>query len=321
LALWLIELPSQAADFTKEIRAAWERRQAAVKSIHLQCSATVTEMVTKVKPNDPFDTPVDKYAKRRPVITKREIEYVMDGEKRATTLAGDHWNLQLEAPVYQRNQVAFDRHQYIWLLETGDIRRAFVGEGWFGKVGPSFSWLTPVYLSLETGDYLKKQEYLIDHSRLKIRDTRYDNKDCLELTLPRVHNGQVSMHWVGMLYVDRTREYLPLAFIGQFDGTPRFEDTATYASDDSIKWVLSQWECKRFAEAGELEETFSAHVKRRRVNTPLDDKLFKLDIPVGTIIIEQDEKENRKHYIQEAGGVRRPVSEKELNKPATGEAA
>jgi hypothetical protein len=309
-----------AEGMAKKIAAAWKQRAAAIKSLHLEATAKVTTMVTETKPGDPFDTPIDPDGPWRPVIDDRQITYSLGGEKRATSMTGNQWNSDLRASKYTAFRCVFDGREYAFLFESGAFRHGSIGNGRFASGPLDGSWLQPVHLFLDPGLTLEKRGYRLEHAKTRFYETTYAGTACVEARMPLTHKDRVSSR-IGIAYLDPKIEYRFLAFLTEDDGTPVVQYAFKYASNPRSGWLLSKWTAD--SKSG---SRYEVRVKRALVNEPIDEKLFKMAFPVGTEIVEETKAGGTKHYIQEADGSRRPISDKEFkerhrrtpgNQPAT----
>jgi hypothetical protein len=309
--LCLIACPVNAdeRELGKEITAAWKRREASIKSLHLECAVEVTTMVTETRADDPFSRPRDKNSKWRPVTLQREIKFSMDGGKRATEMSGDHWNPQLGAPVEQRTLAAYDGKLYTSLFESGEFRSAQIAPNVSAGGMLTAFWLVPLNLSIEPSSELQRHGYEIDHPQTHFRKTRYDGKDCIEISMVQRYQGRLLPVRPGRLYV-MTADYLPVEFVREVNGKPSSEYRATHAIDKQFGPVIDSWTAQRFAETGELQETYSIKVKRRILNKPLDATLLRFRIPPGTPTTEENERGERTRFIEDANGERQPMPTK-----------
>jgi hypothetical protein len=112
---------------------------------------------------------------------------------------------------------------------------------------------------------------------LSLEEVNDDGAPCIELIIPR---GKL----VGILYVDPAHGYRPLKLIQQYEGIIQVQHEISYRDDAAggvSKWVSSNYH------SGELRESYSGKTKTVSINQPLDEKLFKLQFPIGTQITEE----------------------------------
>lgn len=313
-----LSLASAQADDLQTIRDAWRKRHDAIKSFHFECELEETRMIWVAGSDGLFDEPKDKEAGKEPIVLLSDLTFNMSKGKFAYVKEGETWDGPTSERIKNDWQTCFDGVQCTCFLkgrycdsvniEIGvDLRNSFCGTS-IGT-GPLRLWYSPSRFLSDIPDLLHGAKISGQDITVRGVDNQGEGRKCIELTIPFKGSD-----FVYSLYVDPTRDYLPLKYISRKNGlTIRRETTVDYVPHDRVGWVASKWKQSYFEDSGELESSYVCNVRNATVNEPIDEKLFRLEIPVGTRIAEKKDG-HTKYYIQEANEKRRQVSEEEFGK-------
>jgi hypothetical protein len=119
-------------------------------------------------------------------------------------------------------------------------------------------------------------------------------------------------------WVDPKRSFLPLRYSRVFLGETVDQNDIHYTQDKDLGWIPTSWDLIRFfptgSEAGKsgskFSHTESGKVTEYKINSPIPESTFQLDIPPGTWVHDSIRKES---YFVREGGKRRPVLRGEFN--------
>ncbi len=137
------------------------------------------------------------------------------------------------------------------------------------------------------------------------RNVLCQDRECLEIHCPRTNP-----EWIGRLYLDPSRGYLPVRFVQQHKGAVQNEIEIEHVRNKAIGWALSGWTQKQFESPGENLNTTNGGVLECKINVNLEAALFDLEFPVGAWLIE-DTQHGTRYFIKMADGSLKPISEKE----------
>lgn len=114
----------------------------------------------------------------------------------------------------------------------------------------------------------------------------------------RLRDGPVS------LYVDPTRDFLPLRFIVYRADRERIsvQMDVRYIDGGHHGWVPSAWSFVYQSPQGEPRVLFTSTVNEYEINQPVSDSEFTLAIPVDTLVIDSRDPEDPVTYVQRVGG-------------------
>jgi hypothetical protein len=305
-----------ADEVVTRVVTAWETHEKSIESFQYHCDFEWIQDVNfeAVAEESLFGSPPDKDAKLPdaklpPVVSRSELMFCMDRGKFAAKLTGERWDIQKQMQVPNDWQACFDGVDAKWLLQAGSFPHGYIAvQGDLEKaLLSSNTHMIGLWLGYSPSTWLRHKRFELE--KMVVRSSEEVNDDgtpCIELMIPRAKS-------VGLLYVDPARGYRPLKLIQKFEETIQVEHAVSYR-DDAAGGV-SGWVSSYF-DSGELSETYAGKTKTVSINEPLDEKLFKIQFPIGTQITEE-KAGTRKYYVQEAEGHRKEISEDEYGKLPT----
>ena len=162
--------------------------------------------------------------------------------------------------------------------------------------------LVPLWLAYSPSEVLCRVWYRA--GKMEVHEPRavYDGRGCVVLTLPRS-----TPDWVGHLYVDAKRDYVPIRFVRQYRHKVLSEHSIRYVSDKQVGWVPSQWVSKQYDSSGLLQVRTSVEITNYSINQPLAGDVFAVEFPRGTHVAHLDGQQ-KKYFIALGGGKRRETA-------------
>jgi hypothetical protein len=143
------------------------------------------------------------------------------------------------------------------------------------------------------------------------RDDAVDGRSCMLLR----QRADASKHnVVFLLYVDPERDFVVLRWATEVDGKLWAQLDIAYAQDAVIGWVPSGWNL--FMPRGTNPERYTCTVTDYALNEPLSDKLFVIDFPPGTYVVNRASGEQ---YLLRDGGEKRFIAPAEKGRATWGE--
>jgi len=236
------------------------------------------------------------------------LTFSMDNGRFARTSKGDRWDPSTASTVRTRFDACFDGHQYRTLLDESSIPFALGAIENTDHPGEQLTVGTtaiPFLLSYSPLRLLSSLGYQTRRIVEKDVNEYHNGVECKVLEVPRGNSA-----WEGLVYVDSSIDYLPVRFVASYEDILMQDISMSYKPNESVGWVVSDWESKYFGRTGEIERSVTGHVTAVSINKPLEDSLFKLQFPVGSNIV-WDKKDGKEFYIQNPNGELRPISRKE----------
>jgi hypothetical protein len=284
------EPPKHTGASVKEILAAWEKRQANIRSFHYECQLEESARRSTKKGNkvqDPFrDAPDEARLSGKDFVLSQTFVYSLCGNKIAWSKEGRVWNDQMNGPRITKTKVAFDGTYTRTLHEDEGPRRSGVlagddGPGAFrdharmqvDQLAISL-WSFPIAWLIAQGYDPKKMS--IDEDCASGDDRGY-----VKVMMPRTGSS-----WWASVYVDPSRDYMPAEFVAALNGIIRTDLSVQYVRHDKIGWRVSAWTHKQFGKSGVADSKVSSRVKSYSINEPIAKEIFESEFPDGTPVAE-----------------------------------
>jgi hypothetical protein len=298
----------------ESIQKSWADRRESIKSFYYKCTLEETINLPVASVVDPFKyggvDPADKFGEA--TLTKALL-YAFDSGKFAYQEEGVGWNPQLKKVASTRSISVANPTGVMTLLQTNEILHGSIDKRTWDGPAPSVILTArqgPFVLAFDPKLRLKRLGY--DMNGMRIVDDRAFRRGhaCSEVKLTRVGQGPT---WIGLLYVDSSRDHIPISFIEQHQGATVSELNIEYAPLGT-GWAVSSWREVRFDSDGSIERTEKGAVNERTINTAIDPQLFELSFPTGTRVVERSDG-GKKFFIKDADGSLKPVKQKEPPAP------
>jgi hypothetical protein len=106
------------------------------------------------------------------------------------------------------------------------------------------------------------------------------------------------------VWVDASRDCVPVRYITTRDGRARTQIDISYAKDDKHGWVPNSWNILQLTPVGGTLVSFSATTVKCAINETIPDNTFQLSYPVGTWVSNNITDET---YILQEGDTKRPI--------------
>jgi len=310
LPLATVDHPARGADdaTVEQVIAAWERRRESTKCFQYECE--LEQSLVKGSRDDASDGFAGARKKSVPpddIILHRAITFSLSGEKIAYCEEGEEWDGASQSRRTTRITAAFDAVVHKQLAQspsTVTLGRILRG-GQPGDILTVNATQTALWLAFSPVALLERLGYYPEKMTVSRLDAFRDGHDCAELSIPRRNPS-----WRALIYVDRSRGYIPLQFLEELNGVVRREVSIQYVPHEAVGSRVSAWNDKWFNGSGILNRSSSAKVKRCSINQPLGDEVFTLEFPEGTHFIEGEE-ETSKRFVALADGERRQISPEE----------
>ena len=117
-------------------------------------------------------------------------------------------------------------------------------------------------------------------------------------------------HGQGSVWVDPSKDYLPIRYTEDHQGTTIRQIEISYVYSDVYGWVPDSWTSSRMDAARQRPMTDFAKVIEYSINKPIADSEFELDLSAGAYVTDYPAKES---YILRPDGTRRRLKPGELN--------
>ncbi len=295
-------------DVVKETRRAWIQRRDSMKSFSYVCAVEETKKGSHGLA-DAHGEPNDSLMPKTPIsdeVVRMSTTFSFEKGKLAYRLEGEQWSeiTQAKAPYLYR--AAFDGSENVTLLHApipmGSINHHREPDsGLTAGVHQIAFWLT-----FDPTAFLQRQGYDCDKMRVVTPGGLvYEGRKCFEVELPRSNH-----RWLGRIFVDPSRGYLPVRFIQEFDGAVRSDISIGYAKEEKLGWVASTWEQTRYDSPGVASNRSIGSVLKTEFNTKLTQAIFDVQFPVGAQVVEETDMGNR-YFIKDPDGSLRPIKEDE----------
>jgi hypothetical protein len=294
------------AEILSKIRSSWEERRNSMKSFEYVCALEVVEK-TRIEKPDAFGE-LDPLSLVWDAQLRKTLTFAADNGKLTYRLEGEHWSQVTRAIAPYFFHVVYD----------GSGNRSLLQQkfGTIDHVAEPASHLTnglylkALWLSIDPKAYLKRLGYEIDRMSVADKDAFYDGRECIEVLIPRGNaNSQ------GRLYIDSSKECLPIAFLAEHQGSPRNQVVMEYRPHDKVGWALAGWSYAHYARADELEMSIIGKVTKHEVNSAPNKNLFNVKFPPGTQVIEKVGQQER-YFIQMPDGSLKRIRLEDLGKPS-----
>lgn len=125
-----------------------------------------------------------------------------------------------------------------------------------------------------------------------------DGRECLVVSQSDP-KGRVLKVWV-----DPSREYVPIQYTKALRGVPRRHISIDYVNDPELGWVPSSWKRDELNPKSEIMESLAAQVVQREVNAEFTAERFAIEFPSGTYV--RDYRDDTTYILRE-GDEPRPV--------------
>jgi hypothetical protein len=302
----------------KEVLAAWEKRQASVKSFQYACDVEELVMNASQHSPEPFSaSPPRKDAPKGPVSLRSIVTFAQSGEKYAYSKEGQWWDAQHNVKRTIKTKTAFDGVQRRHITEGLGTPLGEVSTGKSARTLMfNIEWLA-FWLPTHTVEFLRRKDYDLDQMTVSRPKVVRGGHDCAELTL---RHSDPRSAWVCRVYVDPSRYCLPIAYEHELRGCVTYSASFEYLRDGNDAWRVSAIRFSLFdIQSGDPETSWSYKVKRCSINEPLDHDVFKIEFPNGTPVVDLGEDlfadKSQKYYIALGDGRKRQIAEDELGRP------
>jgi len=305
--------PADDRRIIEEIQAAWRARHDAIKSFTYECR--IKESLFNIKRYGPFDDfsgSVDGEVSRgKTSVPRIDLEKTLtirfaDG-KISLMLEGERWDHASESRKYSLYHVAFDGSHNRSLLDgrlmtSGKVEKASEPTTSITRstrLVAVYLWFSPLDILSGLGFQLEKMTVSDPHATV-------DGRDCVELLIPRGNKASR-----GVLYVDPSRQYVPVRLSWFYKGLVVSEQSIRYSPDPQVGSVMSAWMNTQKTETGHLQRIISNEVTRSRINEPLTIGDFTVDFPPGACLVEHDGNE-KEYFLVLDNGERRTITQQDF---------
>lgn len=300
--------PSDHEVTVQQVLDTWQDRRRSTTSFHYEYQQKTT-LANVQQETDPFgrvDEATSSIVRER-VGLERSVSLTMSDGRTAFQSSGGQWRSDLNTRVSTRHVETFD----------GTIWRRFIQGGGrkitLGKIKeaskPSINGSNQlgIWMTHSPQEWLTEiTAFRPEASTINPTPVTRDDRKCLEMTLT-TNNAR----WRIRLYIDPSRDYLPVELTQEFDGVLRGSTVVKHAADDP--WRVDSWVYRRYDNRGREEETSYVKVIGSKINSAHDDDDFDLEFPVGAHVVE-DIGGERKHFISLGNGKGRYIRESEYGR-------
>jgi hypothetical protein len=292
----------------EDVRRAWVQRSKAIKTFHYGYLVLETKQrAVKAGATDIFGHVVAGEPTEDITLSSSQTYSYAKG-KLAWRMQGKQWQEQQAKVTESKIEAVFDGQTYKTLMQNTEAVRP---HAIIDKSDPPNRMLTnysdakAFWLAFDPQLYFDRRGY--DHAEMRIgqRQEFRDGHDCVHLLLPRRNKN-----WVGEVYADKTRAYIPVQFIERLSGAIASQIDIEYVPNKEVGWVVSSWHRTQFDKNGRATGSWQGVVQKVDINTELDNDLFALQFPTGTHVVEITNR-GRKPRIQLKDGSLKPIKARE----------
>jgi len=288
----------------QDIRAAWERRRESIKSFRYECRLQEGLIKgSRSRMANPLGGQHKKDVPGADVILETVLTFSLAGKKIACTKEGEQWIDQLNAPATREFRATFDTVHNKTLTRGGPLDLGGVATA--GKPDDILTVnadTTAFWLAFSPVTWMQQRLYDPDRMAVSQAHAFRGGHACVELSTPRRNPS-----WRALLYVDPSRECIPLQWIEEYKGVVRTDLSIEYVSDEGVGWRVSAWHQKRFDGSGTLDSSSTCEITRCAINERVADDVFTIEFPTGAHVAEHDG-DTAKYYIALGGGKKRYIS-------------
>jgi hypothetical protein len=237
----------------------------------------------------------------------------MSGAKISLQSISELWDSSLQSIYQQSDWETFDGaiSKKLWIggkivkTPTAHVR----DDPQLGEELSKNTHYAPVSLSFYPGEMLKRKEF--DLSQMTVSDERtvHQGRECIEVAIRRPNGSSCNV------CVDPSRGFVPVKYVEwRRRGVMRHDIEIEYAENQDRVWAISSWVSKLYGLYGDdnkVDVTLTGTVTSTATNEQLKDDAFDIAFPVGTRISDFLNGAT-KGYIQEANGVRREITQRDV---------
>jgi hypothetical protein len=319
-----IAMVSQTPPTVEEVFAAWQARQDAIQTFHIEW----TERATHIRGSEASGRLIRQELKpdeEIPVVpaedTTVEVQWAVsvNGSRMLTTRKGPSWDIAIDGFSPRDDATYFDGQSETRLaLESPDAEfpRATIQPLELNKrlrlpmsISPLLAVMRPFDPAL--GRFADREGWAIRPTPAKWAD-----RDCwiLEKSLSKFAWELSEGQWRENYWLDAERGFLPLHYEQVHNDNLHAEMDWEYEPDPSTGWRPMAWKSTAYGgDPSELMHVFAASVTGSRWHEPLPPERQGLEIPAGTVVQEP----GHKLWIALANGERRPITDEERRRGAT----
>lgn len=294
------------------VHEAWNRRRSSIETLYAKGAFIENTKEPKAAdPDDPFPGPQRADRELRDVQLRHEYVFALDRDKLSFAVDGEQWSQASKVRWFYK--ITFDGKDGAMLNDSDSVAMP-LGKLW-PESGPSELLtnnyhLTAWWLLLDPAEFLKKGGYNVDDMSVSPATTYRDGCECVEVLLPTVRPERI-----GLLYLDISREFVPVQFLALLDATVLSQFDMQHERHEECGWILASWALSQSDEANKPQRSISGSVTQCQVNAEVNDSVFTVEFPAGTHIMETTPA-GRRYLVQLKSGELSPMRADQHGTPA-----
>ena len=304
---------AQEASVTQAL-AAWRQRQETTKSCQYRCDVESSQAEPGVTGSEaPFAPTPPLDAANNTILLRNTVTFSLSWSKIAYSRQGEHWDWGNHSRKTAQTKKVYDGLRYHTVFNGEPLSMVEIDSGSLAKSMSLFDTeMTPFFLPSRVLVLLKARDY--NPNRMIARKARAvrNGHDCVEFSVPGMGSS------ICRICADPSRDYLPLEWGDIQNGVVVFSTSLQYVLGQDDRWRISRIHSISFdGSSGAATNTWSFRVADYTVNEPLDDDVFRIEIPEGAhvreganLLLGADEGNMHtwKHYVMGREGKRIPIS-------------
>jgi hypothetical protein len=296
-----------------EVRAAWIRHTNSVQSIQFIYHMDRTDSYEDMGEANSSEN--DKL----PTHTRSNVTFSISGNKiaydRTTEVLHNGQGLVL-SPT-QRS--CFDGNETRMFMPSAALPMGRITDGKnpADNLGNNFEFV-PIWLTCDPVRLIELTKRLsIDTMVIDDAPSFFDGRTCIGISFGEKSNNN---RLQARVYVGPENEFRPIGFRESSGNVLRIEHVVAYKPHAQLGSALAKWTSNHFAPSGKLENKIVATVDECRANKSLDESVFVLPFPKGTLVLKLHEGQQLgggKHFIQiDEQGTLEPLTDEQYRQRA-----